>query len=291
VTKTNHPISLRFRVLASLGLAAALTSGCTTLDSLTGNQEMRWAGDKALSQDAVQAPNYKAEALLPDLNANQAARRFGRTPDAPAQKSDGETRPGSSSASGDGWQISVSQSPYSTLIRYNSTCDKNPTTDAETALGDAAALLDDFGVDSGEWSWFTAPTSSGGLRAFAEPIVEGERTWSTGAVSVVYDSEGVVCSFYGNLVGFAAMSGTTSLPSAYETFQEARRDVSLVVKGDYVSVYQSYTFGAEGVLIPLWVFGTADVSIVAVDLGDGLETAPDTRTTLELQADSMTNNY
>lgn len=261
-------------VRATLGLGMLVTlgvlaSGCAAADSFTGDRSMRWVGEDLLPKEPMVVPEYVATAALPHLTAAEAASRLGQ------QKVIEESE---TEATGKGWTMTVRHSDFATSVRYGAECGAL-TEDTETALTQGRAALAALGLDPDDWAWFALTDSTGAARAIAEPVLEGVQTWSTGSVAVLVDEAGV-CAFNGVLMAFEEAPEGTRLPSAYEVFQDARHVQGLAIEGDYSHYEQTWTLVSDGRLSPLWRFVASEHAIVAADMGDGLETALDTESSL-----------
>lgn len=256
-------------VLAALATATLTLTGCSAIDSFTGSQSMRWVGRDLLAKEGANVADYKAVPLLPGLTAPQAMTAFGRSH---------STTQTSDQVSGHGWSITVHQSDYATSVAYSSTCG-SLTRDTTTAIVDGREVLAALGGNPDDWTWFTVTDSSGAERVMAEPDIQGRQTWATGTFAVLVDEQGV-CAAKGVLMGFKKAGTSTHLDSPYEVFQKARHTDGLAIAGDYDRYEQTWTLNSGGKVVPLWEYDAKGHSIVAVDLGDGLETALDTKSFL-----------
>jgi hypothetical protein len=257
VTLYNAPL----RVAA----VAASVLSCLTMASCAATPTAVWEGEDRLAEQAVEVPGYEAVAALPDLTAKQVAKAAGLTDAATVTPE---------VASGDGWRAGVEHSPFVTRIQTAREC-AEPTSDgpdATDAIAKAQAVFAGLGADPDEQTWFTVAGAEGDARVYAEPNLDGVQTWSTGIFVARVDDDGV-CAVSASLMAFEATDETTTLASPREAF--------LVVDGGtYSTVEQTYTLGSAGRLTPVWRFAGDDGAAVAVDLGDGLESAPDTETFL-----------
>lgn len=271
----------RLRLLTGLtGLLVgtmATFAGCGALSDVTGDPEMKWVANSDLPEQTETLLVHRAVAALPTLTPEQAAKALGH----PAAA--GETSRDKTTLAGDGWTVLVKQSPYVTTLRYERPCSGEPENQTQAAEA-GGEFLSSLGLDPSGWTWMTFTGADGAARAIAEPNLDETQTWSTGSLSVLSDDKGV-CVATAALMGFEATEERTTLRSAEDTFQDVRHDERLTVKGEYESAELTWTLAAEGKVIPLWRFIARDGDgFVAVDLGDGLETAPDTLTYLKASA-------
>lgn len=250
------------RIHHAMSLLSAATLS-VVLTSCAPSPAADWAGDETLSDTPVTVTDYTATAALPDLTPVQAARAAGlRRP-----KQVTET-----GATGDGWQVTVGQSPYATSVRTMRECGE-PITDPDVATKEAGDFIDRLGIAQETYHWFTMPgDDSEGVRVLAEPLIDGVHSWATGSLVVNLDAEGV-CATAATLMAFEDTGETSGWVSAKEAFVAAEA-------GTYRRAEQSYTLSTGGRLTPFWRFTGDDGSVVVVDLGDGLESAPDTETYL-----------
>lgn len=241
---------------AAAALAALSLTACTQTPA-------NWDGNEPLPDTPVTVTDYTATAALPDLTPVQAARA------AELRHPEQVTETG---ATGDGWQVTVGQSPYATSVRTTRECGE-PVTDPDVATKEAADFLDRLGIAHDTYHWFTVPGGTGeGVRVLAEPLIDGVHSWATGSLVVNLDTEGV-CATAATLMAFEDTGETSGWVSAKEAFVAADA-------GTYRRAEQSYTLSTGGRLTPFWRFTGDDGSVVVVDLGDGLESAPDTETYL-----------
>lgn len=230
---------------------------------------MNWTGASPLSDEKVSVPEYKAVSALPDLTVTQAVTAFGHQD----PKESTET-----TANGKDWQVSIEHSEFLTRVRYWRTCE-DPATDAMLAISTTKDTYKALGGDPEAWTWFTVPAPDKSVRVVAEPNIEGVQTWGTGTIAAFVDAKGV-CQINTLAMAFEDTGKTLDWDSASDVFAEARNAEGLAVAGDYEQAEQTWTMATAGRLVPVWRFSTAEAAIVAVDLGDGLETAPDTETAL-----------
>lgn len=208
---------------------------------------------------------YEAVAALPDLDAKTVASATGlRNP----------TRVTGTTASGKGWRTSVEHSQFVTRVQAARDCavEGSDQPDADTAIEQAQDVFTRLGGDPDTQTWFTVPGKQGDDRVYAEPNLDGAQTWSTGIYVARVDERGV-CALSASLMAFEPTGATTTFASPEEAFVA-------VDGGTYAAVEQTYTLGSGGRLTPVWRFTGEGRSDVVVDLGDGLESAPDTKTYL-----------
>lgn len=244
---------------------AASALSCLTLASCAATPTASWEGKDRLAEQSVEVPGYEAVAALPDLTAKQVAKAAGLT---------NPTTVTPEVASGDGWRAGVEHSPFVTRIQTAREC-AQPTADqpdATDAIAQAQAVFAGLGADPDEQTWFTVTGAEGDARVYAEPNLNDAQTWSTGVFVARVDDDGV-CAVSASLMVFEATDETTTLASPREAFLA-------VDGGTYSTVEQTYTLGSAGRLTPAWRFAGDDGAAIAVDLGDGLESAPDTETFL-----------
>lgn len=251
--RTRHAATLA-AVLCTVGLSACAPASTA-----------HWEGADPLSGDTVHADGYAVVAALPDLTARQVARAAGLG--APTEVSETE-------ATGEGWRAGVEHSEFATRVQVARECGA-PVRDEEAATSQARNVFRRLGGDADAQAWFTISGESGDARVYAEPTIDGVQTWSTGIFVARVDTDGV-CAISGTLVNFEALGSGQTLASPEAAF-------AVVDGGTYSRVEQTYTLGAGGVLAPVWRFVGDAGSSVVVDLGDGLESAPDTETYLSRQ--------
>lgn len=250
-------------------LLAATLSGCALLPT-PADSSMAWTGKTPLSDTEVTAPIYQAVAADPDLSVKEVMDAFDLSK--PTMSND-------ESATGKGWSTNVTSSEFATRVGYTSTCE-GVASDEATAIAQARDALERLGQDPTDWHWFAIPAADGApIRVVAEPDIDGVQTWATGLFAAQVDAEGV-CEANGLLMAFEDTEESTKWLSADAAFDEARRNPNAVIAGDYTDAELTYTLASAGRLVPLWRFIAEDHAIIAVDLGEGLETAPDTETSL-----------
>lgn len=231
---------------------------------------MRWVGSELLSDEPVTAVEFTAVAALPSLTAPQVAEAFemGR----PVEATD-------EAATGKGWSVTVTQSEFTTSMRFAQKCGQI-IDDPDSAIVQARAALTSLGLSADQWTWFTVDDASGTMRVIAEPNIDGRQTWATGSFVALVDGSGV-CVANGSLMAFEDSGAVQELDSADETFEEARHAEELAIAGDYTDFEQSWTLLSAGRVVPLWRFIAKSHAIIAVHLGDGLETVLDTKSFLQ----------
>lgn len=239
----------------TLGLAACTTSAPTA----------HWEGGEPLSDATVSVPGYEAAPGLPHLTAPKAARAAGLSQPTAAT---------ATHARGDGWSVSVEQGAFGTRVVLGRACG-TPQADADAATAAATALYERLGGDPAQQAWF-AVEKQGTDRVFAEPLLAGTQTWSTGFLAIRTDRDGV-CALSGTAMAFRE----TGKPSPFTSPEDA---FAVVAEGRFTAVEQTYTLSSGGRLAPVWRFSGDAGSAVVVDLGDGLESAPDTETYLRTVA-------
>lgn len=246
---------------------SVLAVSVIALTSCAPSPVANWDGEQALSDAAVEATNYTAVAALPDLTPVDAARAAGLRK--PAQVTE-------TSASGNGWQATVEHSRYATTVRTFRECG-TAVSDPDAATEQAGAFLDALGIAPDTYHWFTLPAREGdGVRVVAEPLIDGVPSWATGSLVASVDTDGV-CATAATLMAFEDTGKTSAWVSAKDAFREAEA-------GTYAHAEQSYTLSTGGRLTPFWRFTGDDGAVVVVDLGDGLESAPDTEAYLRSTA-------
>jgi hypothetical protein len=240
------------------------------MDSITGSQDMKWVGSEPLSTKPIMVDEYKAKPSLPDLTAPDVTKAFGK--ETPKDATD-------TNAGGKDWSVTVGQSDFATTVRYLDICE-NLTDDADEAIKVGNEALVALGMSPDDWSWFTITDANGAARAIAEPSIEGRQTWATGTFAVLVNDDGTLCAANGILMRFEKTGKSDKLNAPYEVFEEARHSEGLAMAGKYNKVEQTWTLNTQGILSPLWRFLAPDHGIVAVQLGDGLETTFDTESSL-----------
>lgn len=265
IERVTQPVRIRTAPRLTLALLA-----CLSTVACTASTSAEWNSATALPDKKVSAPGYEAVAALPDLTAKNVAKAAGL--DKPVTVTDEE-------AVGEGWRTSVEQSPFVTRVQMARECTPTdaPVTDtAVRAVETAKAVFADLGMDPDSQAWFTIAGADGDVRVYAEPILDGTQTWSTG-IYVARADEAGVCALSASLMGFEPTGKSTTLVSARDAFNVAE-------EGTYDTAERTYTLGSGGRLTPLWRFTGDDAAAVVVDLGDGLESAPDTETFLRAAA-------
>lgn len=265
----NRPNPVRLHTALGGCLLAATLSGCALLPS-PADSSMVWTSKTPLNEAEVTAPIYQAVAADPDLSVAAVMEAFGLSK---ATMTNDET------ATGKGWSANATSSEFATRVGYTSACE-GAASDEDTAITQARDALERLGQDPTGWHWFAIPTADGAaIRVIAEPDIDGVQTWATGLFAAQVDADGV-CAANGLLMDFEDTGESTKWLSADAAFDEARRNPNAVIAGDYTDAELTYTLASAGRLVPLWRFIAEDHAIVAVDLGEGLETAPDTETSL-----------
>lgn len=233
-----------------------------TLSACAPSPAAHWVGKEPLSDTTVSVKHYAAVPGLPDLTAPVAARAAGMSDPTP-------TTP--THARGRGWSVSVEQSDFATRIVMGRDCG-TPARDTKDVTAAAEGLYERLGGQVGEQAWFSV-AAQGTDRVFAEPLLDDTQTWSTGFLVARVDTDGV-CSLSGTVMAFRESGTPTTFTSAADAFLVAE-------EGTYDAAEQTYTLGTAGRLVPAWRFSGRDGSAMVVDLGDGLESAPDSATYLD----------
>lgn len=237
-----------------------------TFAGCAGAPSAHWDGTTALSDGQVQVNGYEAVEALPDLTPRSLARAAGLRD--PQEVSEAEATGG---ADGAQWRVSVAHSQFVTRVSSARECE-TPVVDEDVAIAQAKALFERMGGDATQQSWFTVAAGRDDARVYAEPNLDGVQTWLTGIFVARVDEAGV-CAISGSLMAFEATGDGATFTSPREAFVA-------VDGGRFSSVEQTYTLGSAGRLAPVWRFSGEDGAAVVADLGDGLESAPDTETYL-----------
>lgn len=258
---------------AMLAAGVVLLTGCTSLDE---SSPMKWTGGD-LSDTATDFEVYRATPVAPDLTLSQAMEALlpsalVREPTADEVEAGG--------AVGEGWEVTLNQGSSGTKVTYVAAC-AELSADPAVLEDHTSAALAALGDDPQRYSWFTYTSSeTQNLRLIGEPTIEGERTWSTGLVTATASDEGL-CGLSASMTRFSPLGETVSLDSPKQVFSAAQRDPAQVVPGEYDSVGPTWTLVSNNRVIPAWQFsGGPGETVIAVDLGDGVEVTPDTETHL-----------